>query len=119
MFLDPDVRSRFADWAGVARSCVALMRRETVTKPDDPVLLALVDELTRASRDFGQWWNERDVERQDSGSKVILHPLVGPIELDWNIFRYTGSPEQQLALYNARPGSESDRRLAQLRNFHR
>lgn len=114
VFTDPRMRSLFADWPSVARACVAILRREAVANPSDPALSALVGELSIADRQFGQWWAARNVARQDFGTKVLRHPLVGELTLDWEIFRHAGAPEQQLILNSVRPGSDTQRRLARL-----
>jgi transcriptional regulator with XRE-family HTH domain len=114
IFTDPRMRELFADWTAVARSCVAILRREAAINPADPALSALVGELTIADRQFGQWWAARNVARQDFGVKVLNHPVVGELTLDWEIFRYSGAPEQQLVLNSAEDGSSTQERLARL-----
>ncbi|MCW4355751.1 helix-turn-helix transcriptional regulator [Hoyosella sp. YIM 151337] len=114
IFTDPRMRELFADWPSVARSCVAILRREAAANPADPALSALVGDLTIADRQFGQWWAARNVARQDFGTKILNHPVVGELTLDWEIFRYSGAPEQQLVLNSAEDGSPTQQRLAQL-----
>lgn len=115
IFTEPSMRELFVDWPAVARSCVAILRREATANPDDPALTELVGELTIADRQFGRWWAARNVARQDFGTKVLRHPVVGELVFDWDIFRYASAPEQQLVLNLVEPGSETQRRLALLR----
>lgn len=118
-FTDPRMRELFADWPAVARSCVAILRREATANPDDAALAELVGELTIADRQFGRWWAARNVARQDFGTKVLLHPEVGELVLDWDIFRYASAPEQQLVINSAEEGSATEERLGQLlRKMH-
>lgn len=114
IFTDPRMRELFEDWTSVARSCVAILRREAAANPADPALAALVGELSIADRQFGQWWSARNVARQDFGTKVLHHPTAGELVLDWEIFRYAGAPEQQLVLNFAEEGSATQARLAGL-----
>lgn len=114
IFTHPPMRDLFEDWPAVARSCVAILRREAVSNPADPQLSALVGELTIADRQFGHWWAARNVARQDFGTKTMHHPLVGELTLDWDMFTYAGEPSQQLVLNSAEPGSTSAVRLRQL-----
>ncbi|QZY51803.1 helix-turn-helix domain-containing protein [Leucobacter tenebrionis] len=114
IFTDPAMRELFADWPSVARSCVAILRREAAASPEDPALSALVGELTISDRDFGRWWAARNVARQDFGTKLLRHPRVGELTLDWDIFRYASAPEQQLIVNSCEPGSETRERLARL-----
>ncbi len=114
IFTHPPMRELFDDWQSVAKSCVAVLRREAVANPADPALSALVGELSIVDRQFGQWWSARNVARQDFGTKVLNHPTVGELTLDWDIFLYSGSPEQQLVLNSAEEGSPTQARLREL-----
>ena len=114
VFTEPRMREVFADWQAVARSCVAILRREAAVNPDDPALAELVGELTIADRQFGRWWAARNVARQDFGTKTLRHPVVGELVFAWDIFRYASAPEQQLVLNMAEEGSETERRLDEL-----
>ncbi|MDF1488660.1 helix-turn-helix domain-containing protein [Tessaracoccus caeni] len=111
VFTEPRMREVFVDWQTVARSCVAILRREAAVNPDDPALAELVGELTIADRQFGRWWAARNVARQDFGTKVLRHPVVGELVFDWDIFRHASAPEQQLVLNLAEDGSETEKRL--------
>lgn len=114
VFTDARMRELFADWEAVARACVAILRREAAANPDDPALSALVGELTISDPKFGQWWAARNVTKQDFGTKVLRHPVVGDLTLDWDILRYAGAPEQQVVIHSAEPGSATQERLALL-----
>lgn len=117
IFTDPRMRELFADWASVARSCVAILRREAAANPADPELAALVGELTIADRDFGRWWAARNVARQDFGTKTMRHPEAGELVLHWEMFRYASAPEQQLVVNVVENGSETQKRLLRLREL--
>lgn len=114
IFTDSAMRELFADWPAVARACVAILRREAAANPADPALSALVGELTIADEQFGRWWAARNVARQDFGTKVLNHPAVGELVLDWEIFRYAGATDQQLVLNSADSDSPTRDRLRQL-----
>lgn len=114
VFTRPEFRELFADWAAVARACVAILRREAVANPADPELAALVGELTIADRRFGQWWSARSVTRQDFGTKVLNHPVVGELTLDWDFYQHTGTADQQLVVHSCAPGSPTEERLRRL-----
>jgi transcriptional regulator with XRE-family HTH domain len=114
IFTDQRMRRLFDDWESVARSCVAILRREAAANPSDPRLTSLVGELTVADDDFARWWAAHDVARQDFGTKVLHHPEVGDLTLDWEIFRYGTTPDQQLILNSVEPGSATQQRLATL-----
>lgn len=119
IFIDRRMRTLFEDWEAVAKACIAIIRREAASNPDDPGLAALVGELTLADDQFGRWWSARTVTRQDFGTKVLRNALVGDLTLDWDIFRYASAPEQQLVINSAAAGSETHERLATLRTLDR
>lgn len=114
IFTNARMRALFEDWESVAQACVAILRREAASSPDDPALATLVGELTMADEQFGRWWATRNVERQDFGTKVLHHPAVGELVLDWDIFRYQSSPEQQLVIQSVEEGSPTQERLSRL-----
>lgn len=115
-YRNPGMCALFGDWDSVARSCIALLRRESAISPDDEALLALIAELSATTDSFARMWDERVVDRQDSGRKLMHHPIVGDLDLAWNLFRANAEPAQQLLLYSAEAGSESARRLQLLRS---
>jgi transcriptional regulator with XRE-family HTH domain len=79
LFLDADVRSRFVDWATVARAAVAFFR---AAAPSEPRLAHLIGELSLADPDFRTWWAERHVNYTTFGTRTYTHPLTGPYTLD-------------------------------------
>ena len=67
-----------------------------------------------------QVMDEKGISRQDFGTKILLHPEVGELVLDWDIFRYASAPEQQLVINSAEKGSPTEKRLGQLlQQMHR
>lgn len=98
----------------MARTCVGVLRREAAHDPDDPELAALVGRLSIADPDFRRWWAEHRIDEQDFGVKVLNHPTVGRMRLNWDSFTYAGATDQQLILWSApahTPDSAALRRL--------
>ncbi|MFF0454820.1 helix-turn-helix transcriptional regulator [Nocardia africana] len=118
VFTDPAMRALYADWEGVAKTCVAILRMDAATNPADPQLSTLVGELSIADPQFRQWWAARHVARQEFGSKTLNHPEVGELTLDWDTFRYAGDPDQQLVLWSAQPGTTSHEKLRILTSWN-
>ena len=114
MFTHPTVRGLYEDWTGVARTCVGILRREAAEIPNDPDLAALVGRLSIVSDDFRRWWAEHRVAEQDFGAKVLVHPIVGRMRLNWDSFTYAGAARQQLILWSADAGTEDARSLSAL-----
>ncbi|MFT4126161.1 MAG: helix-turn-helix transcriptional regulator [Gordonia sp. (in: high G+C Gram-positive bacteria)] len=107
IFLDPRMRTLFDDWEGVARTCVEILRMNAGENPTDPTLVAIVGELSIADEQFRRWWATHRVTTQDFGSKVLHHPLVGDLRLNWDTFRFMGAPDQQMVLWHAEKGTPS------------
>ncbi|MDT0432836.1 MULTISPECIES: helix-turn-helix domain-containing protein [Streptomyces] len=105
LFTDPAMRTLYADWKTVARTCVAQLRMEAAKYPDDPRLTALVGELSVQDPDFRTWWAGHHVAALNVGTKVLNHPVAGELALDWDTLTATTDPDQQLVIWTAEVGS--------------
>ncbi|PBC71468.1 transcriptional regulator with XRE-family HTH domain [Streptomyces sp. TLI_235] len=113
-FLDPASRQLYADWSACARENVAYLHLQAGRSPDDPLLAALIGELSMKSPDFRRWWAEHPVQDKTSGSKRFHHPLVGDLELAYDTLRAADDPDQALITYTADPGTPSHDALRML-----
>lgn len=107
LFTDPAMRTLYADWETVARTCVAQLRMEAAKYPDDPRLTALVGELSVQDPDFRRWWAAHQVATLSVGTKTLHHPIAGELSLDWDTLTATTDPDQQLVVWTAEPGTPS------------
>ncbi|MDQ7908429.1 helix-turn-helix transcriptional regulator [Phytohabitans sp. ZYX-F-186] len=114
MFLDPEARRIYPDWATVAAETVASLRATAGTDLEDPRLTELVGELSLKSEDFRRLWARHDVRAKTAGSKRFRHPLVGELTLSYETFTVNGAGGQMLIVYHAEPGSPSAEALALL-----
>lgn len=73
----------------------------------------LVQVLTRTSPEFSRLWDAHEVGRRFEDHKVLLHPEVGPIEVDCQAL-FTEDESQVLLVLTAPPGTEAASRLALL-----
>ena len=117
VFTDPAMRSLYAEWETVAHTCVALLRREAASYPDDPTLAALVGELSLQDDNFRQWWAAHHVGGQRIGKKNLRHPVVGALSLDWDTLTCASDPGQQLVTWTAEPGTPDHDRLSILASW--
>ncbi|MFJ8721287.1 helix-turn-helix domain-containing protein [Streptomyces sp. NPDC093269] len=114
-FLDPEVRALYGDdWARIAAGTVASVRALAGPESRDAHLAQLVGELSVRSEEFRRLWARHDVAPRASGSSVLHHPQVGPMELSYEKLAVTGTEGQVLVLFHADPGTESARSLALL-----
>ncbi|MFI7002474.1 helix-turn-helix transcriptional regulator [Nocardia sp. NPDC050175] len=113
MFLDPEARNVYPDWAIHAAETVASLRA-SAGDLDDPRLTELVGELSLKSDDFRKLWARHDIRAKTAGTKRFLNPMVGELKLSYETFSVNGAPGQLLIAYHPEPGSESERALALL-----
>lgn len=111
-FVDPQERRRYApeDHDGFSRGYVATLRAARTRFPDDPGAGALVEALRRGSAEFARLWDRHEVAACISGRKRLLHPVVGTLELDYQVLTVEDET-QVLLVYSAAPGSEDDDKL--------
>jgi transcriptional regulator with XRE-family HTH domain len=114
LFSDPAMRKLYADWLGVVELAIAQLRRDSARYPDDPELAQLVRQLSDEFPEFATKWGAHEVAGRGTGTKVLRHPLVGDLSLDWEILASAMDPDQQTVLWTADPESSSAERLRQL-----
>ncbi|MFC0599408.1 helix-turn-helix domain-containing protein [Streptomyces palmae] len=114
LFLDPHTRELYPDWEGEARRAVSSLRLTAGERPDDRQLAELVGELTMNSPEFGPLWARHPVRKCAFGTKSFHHPLVGRLELDFEMARLPETGGQALMMFSARPGSPSEAALGLL-----
>ncbi|MFJ1756332.1 helix-turn-helix transcriptional regulator [Kitasatospora sp. NPDC088134] len=110
IFLDPSTRALFANWEVKARSVVAHLRMVAARFPADGRVQALVSELSSASSEFGELWEDHSVANCDSFTNVLRHPQVGELTLFQEVLR-TEEPELMLVAFTVEPGSPSESAL--------
>jgi transcriptional regulator with XRE-family HTH domain len=71
VFLQPRARTFLVDWDDRARRLVAEFRADTPRMRDDPERSALVEELSRASREFASAWRSQRVLSRDGGHRSL------------------------------------------------
>ncbi|MEU0804587.1 helix-turn-helix transcriptional regulator [Streptomyces sp. NPDC005970] len=111
LFLDPHTRELYPDWEGEARRAVSSLRLAAGEYPDDRRLAELIGELTMKSGEFAALWSRHPVRKCAFGVKSFHHPLVGPLELTFEMAPLRDSAGQCLLMYGAEPGSPSEAAL--------
>ncbi|CAM3641998.1 helix-turn-helix transcriptional regulator [Tsukamurella ocularis] len=114
LFLDPRSREVFLDYDTVAQESVGNLRALSGANPSNPRLMALVGELSVRSTHFAQLWGAGEVQAKTNGGKVIAHPDLGVVELEWSTLEVAAAPGQLIVAYQAQEGSASERTLAAL-----
>ncbi|WP_199038202.1 helix-turn-helix transcriptional regulator [Glycomyces salinus] len=114
-FTSPGAAEHLSDpeHAAFLRDCVADVRASLARNPNDTELRALVDELLRASPEFGAMWSDHEVRVRRVRTKRVVHPVIGPVELDCQVLDVPGT-ELRLIAYVAEPGSATAAAFAEL-----
>ena len=107
MFLSPRARAFFPDWEGAANDIVANLRTEAGRNPYDRGLSDLVGELSTRSQEFRTRWATHNVRYHHSGRKHLHHPVVGDLQLTYEVMTLPADPGLSLVVYSAEPGSPS------------
>ncbi|MBB5935834.1 helix-turn-helix domain-containing protein [Streptomyces zagrosensis] len=111
LFLDPHARELYPDWEGEARRAVSSLRLAAGEHPQDRQLAELIGELTIKSAEFAALWSRHPVRGCTSGVKSFHHPLVGPLELSFEMLRLPDSGGQGLLALSAEQGTPSEAAL--------
>jgi transcriptional regulator with XRE-family HTH domain len=116
-FLDPRSEAFFPDWNGSADTTVALLRTEAGRNPHNRDLTDLVGELATRSEAFRTRWAAHDVRLHRTGTKHFHHPVVGPLDLDFDAMDIPAEPGLVLTAFTAEPGTPSADALALLASW--
>jgi transcriptional regulator with XRE-family HTH domain len=106
-FLDPAAHDFYVDWARSAKDLVAHLRSEAGRNPYDRGLSDLVGELSTRSPEFATWWAAHNVRYHRTGSKRLRHPVVGELELDYEVMDVSADDGLTISIYSAEPGSRA------------
>jgi transcriptional regulator with XRE-family HTH domain len=109
MFCNPKVRNAQPDWESVARFVVAAFRAEAARAGAKENVEALVDELSRLSPEFAAMWRDNDVRNYGEGTKLLRHPRVGLIGLEYSAFAVDGRPDLGMVIYNPATPADAER----------
>jgi transcriptional regulator with XRE-family HTH domain len=112
--LDPTARELYPEWDGLVQEIADVLRLNTARFSDDSELAALVEELLAESPEFRRYWDRQGVFEKSSGVKVLDHPRVGRLELEYETFEIAPVTGQVLIVYTAEQGTPTAHALTQL-----
>ena len=99
LFLYPPYRKLILDWEVMARGMLGMFRGARARALDKRPFDELVDELSRASPEFRDWWPNADVSGFDEGRKRLRHPRLGIVEFTYVAVTPEGQPDLALTVY--------------------
>ncbi|HEX2286040.1 MAG TPA: transcriptional regulator, partial [Mycobacterium sp.] len=114
ILLDPSARDLYPEWDSLAQEVTDVLKLNSTRFSEDRALHDLIDELSRGSADFRHYWGRQEVFEKTFGRKVLEHPTVGRLELEYESFEIAPLTGQQLIVYTAAPGSPTAERIAKL-----
>ena len=111
-FTDPAERLSYPedDQPRQSRSQVANLRSAYGSMGPRSPAGELVRALQRASPEFAALWDRHEVARRFEDHKVLLHPELGPIEVDCQVL-FTEDQSQALLVLTAPPHTEGYEKL--------
>jgi hypothetical protein len=111
-FTDPAERLRYPehDRDRHSRAQVANLRAAYGTLGPNSKAGELVRALRKASAEFAGLWERHEVARRFADHKTLIHPELGPIEVDCQVL-LTEDQSQALLVLTAPPGTEGYEKL--------
>ena len=64
-------------------------------------------ELSTRSPEFRSWWAAHNVRYHQAGVKRLHHPVVGELELSYEVMELSADSGLNVSVYSAEPGSRS------------
>jgi transcriptional regulator with XRE-family HTH domain len=115
LFLDPHTRDLHRHWPEEAKRAVASLRVVAGRFPDDRELTELVGELSVKSPEFASLWSKHPVQNCVSGTKLLHHPEVGDLAVQFEALHLADDSGQRILTYTAASQTASDVALELLR----
>ncbi|MDX6742726.1 helix-turn-helix transcriptional regulator [Actinocorallia sp. A-T 12471] len=107
LFLDAHTRDLHRDWAAEAALAVASLRYVAAEHPDDPLLASLIGDLSINSPEFATLWPQHTVRLCTGGTRLLHHPEVGPLDLDFTLLHLPDAPGHRLMTHTPQTPSST------------
>ncbi len=82
-----------------------MLRSEAGRNPTTSSSIELIGELSTRSDDFRTRWAAHNVRFHRTGHKVLHHPVVGRLDLDFEAMEFPAHPGLTLLVYTAAAGT--------------
>ncbi|MFD9729379.1 helix-turn-helix transcriptional regulator [Streptomyces sp. NPDC059072] len=115
-FADPAQRAAYPaeEHEYYSRLHVADLRAAVGRRAGDPAAARLVERLKGTGEEFTTLWDLHEVAVRRASRMRVLHPLIGPVELDCQVL-LAPEGDQRVVLYTPPVGSDTAERLALLK----
>lgn len=111
LFLDEHTRALHVNWQEEATRAVSSLRLLAGRSSNDAELTALVGELTLESPEFTSLWAKHPVENCMSGLKMMHHPELGCLELNFEVLSQPDESGHRILMYTADEGTSASAAL--------
>jgi transcriptional regulator with XRE-family HTH domain len=111
LFLDPHTRELYSRWDEEAKRSVASLRLVAGRHPNDLHLAEVIGELSMKSSEFADLWSRHPVLNCTFGVKYFQHPVVGQLELSFEVAQLPDDSAHRILMYSATPGTPSEAAL--------
>jgi transcriptional regulator with XRE-family HTH domain len=108
LFLDAHTRELYREWDSEAKRSVASLRLVAGRHPDDRHLAELIGELSMKSTEFAGLWSRHPVLNCTAGTKYFQHPVVGSLDLEFEVVHVPDDSAHRILLYSAQPGTPAE-----------
>ncbi len=116
-FLNPHATALYTHWDEAANTTVAMLRIEAGRNPYDRDLSDLIGELSTRSDTFRNRWAAHNVVLHRAGAKQFHHPVVGDLNLAYEVMELSADAGLTLTAYSPEPDSTSADGLALLASW--
>jgi transcriptional regulator with XRE-family HTH domain len=98
VFEVPAARRFIVNWSNRAARLVAEYRADTAAWRNDPVRMALVQDLSDSSPEFAAAWKSQQVLSREGGRRSFAHPRQGRVEFDQFTLRVAQHADLKLTI---------------------
>lgn len=98
-FTDPYMKELLDNWEGHAKLRVSQLRMVHSQSPANQERLELINKLRKQSSIFDSWWNEQFIMGTPEGKKLLHHPIVGDIRIDYLSFQNEEHPNATITVH--------------------
>ncbi|RUS48917.1 helix-turn-helix transcriptional regulator [Cohnella sp. AR92] len=114
-FMSPSMRELLREgWEEHARRQLARFRAGYGRFVGDPWWTERIQEWTRSSPEFRQWWPDRDVLYSPEGKKLIYHPIAGKLAFENVSFQSSENPDLQIKVSTPLPDYDTANKIRRL-----
>ncbi len=121
LLLDPAKRALHRDWEANVRTTISAFRVHFSRHAQEPLMLALVEELERESAEFKRWWSQHEVLDSKRLQQIIrmAHPTLGELHARLTYLSVFGQPNLTLVVLVPEPGTRTAAAIAGALQVHR